>query len=142
MDKARDHCGLFGIFNHPEAARLTYFGLHALQHRGQESAGIVTSTFDEARGRHTMPRHKDFGLVLDVFNDSSLFETTLLGDSAIGHTRYSTSGSATNPANIQPLVVHYQEGNLALAHNGNLSNARSIREALVARGTLFNSSSD
>ena len=142
MDKARDHCGLFGIFNHPEAARLTYFGLHALQHRGQESAGIVTSTFDEAKGRHAMPHHKDFGLVLDVFNDPSLFETTLLGDSAIGHTRYSTSGSATNPANIQPLVVHYQEGNLALAHNGNLSNARSIREALVARGTLFNSSSD
>ena len=142
MDKARDHCGVFGVFNHPDAARMTYFGLHALQHRGQESAGIVTSTFDEVKGRKTMPQHKDFGLVLDVFDDSSLFETTLLGDSAVGHTRYSTSGSSTNPANIQPLVVHYQEGNLAMAHNGNLSNGRSIREALVARGTLFNSSSD
>ena len=142
MDKARDHCGIVGIFNHPEAARLSYFGLHALQHRGQESAGIVTATFDEAKGRKTMPHHKDFGLVLDVFDDGSLFETTLLGDAAIGHTRYSTSGSATNPANIQPFVVHYQEGNLALAHNGNLSNARSLREELVAKGTLFNSSSD
>ncbi len=142
MDKARDHCGLFGVLDHPDAARMAYFGLHALQHRGQESAGIVTAMFDEEKGRHVMPQHKGFGLVLDVFNDEQLFESTLVGDSAIGHTRYSTSGSATNPANIQPFVVHYQEGNLALAHNGNLSNSRSIREALVARGTLFNSSSD
>ncbi len=89
-----------------------------------------------------MPLHKDFGLVLDVFDDEKIFEETLLGDAAVGHTRYSTSGSATNPANIQPFVVHYQEGNLALAHNGNLSNARSLRDALVARGTLFSSSSD
>ena len=142
MDKPRDHCGLFGVFNHPEAARLTYFGLHALQHRGQESAGIVTSVYDESKGRKTMPVVKDFGLVLDVFDQKEAFENTLLGDTAIGHTRYSTSGSATNPANIQPFVVHYQEGNLALAHNGNLSNARSLREKLVQRGTLFNSSSD
>jgi amidophosphoribosyltransferase len=138
----RDHCGIFGIFNHPEAARLTYFGLHALQHRGQESAGIVTATYDEARQRPSMPAHRDFGLVLDVFSDQTLFERELLGDLAIGHTRYSTSGSSANPANIQPFVVHYQEGNLALAHNGNLSNARSIRADLVAKGTLFNSSSD
>ncbi len=138
----RDHCGIFGIFNHPDAARLTYFGLHALQHRGQESAGIVTATYDEAKERRVMPTHRDFGLVLDVFRNPSLFEQKLLGDAAIGHTRYSTSGSSTNPANIQPFVVHYQEGNLALAHNGNLSNARSIRDELVAKGTLFNSSSD
>ena len=142
MDKARDHCGIFGVFNHPDAARLTYFGLHALQHRGQESAGIVTSVYDEAKGRKVMPVYKDFGLVLDVFDDEDLFETTLLGDAAIGHTRYSTSGSATNPANIQPFVAHDREGHFALAHNGNLSNARAIRERLVERGTLFNSSSD
>ena len=142
MDKARDHCGIFGVFNHPDAARLTYFGLHALQHRGQESAGIVTSVYDEAKGRKVMPLHKDFGLVLDVFDDEALFETTLLGDAAIGHTRYSTSGSATNPANIQPFVAHDREGHLALAHNGNLSNARAPRERLVERGTLFSSSSD
>ena len=142
MDKPRDHCGIFGVFNHPDAARLTYFGLHALQHRGQESAGIVTTVYDEARGRKTMPVIKDFGLVLDVFRDRERFDQTLVGDAAIGHTRYSTSGSATNPANVQPFVVHDRDGHLALAHNGNLSNARSIRNALRARGTLFNSSSD
>ena len=142
MDKPRDHCGLFGVFNHPDAARLTYFGLHALQHRGQESAGIATSVRDEARGRQAMPVHKDFGLVLDVFDDEAVFEQTLLGDAAIGHTRYSTTGSATNPANVQPFAMHYQEGNLALAHNGNLSNSRQIRERLVERGTLFSTSSD
>lgn len=142
MDKPRDHCGLFGVFNHPDAARLTYFGLHALQHRGQESAGIATSVRDEARGCQTMPVVKAFGLVLDVFDDEAIFDQTLLGDAAVGHTRYSTTGSATNPANIQPFVVHFQEGNLALAHNGNLSNSRAIRERLVERGTLFTSSSD
>ncbi|MEM6326522.1 MAG: amidophosphoribosyltransferase [Bacteroidota bacterium] len=142
MDKARDHCGVVGVFNHPEAARLSYYGLHALQHRGQESAGLVTSVYDEARGRRVMPVHKDFGLVLDVFDNASLFEDVLLGDSAIGHTRYSTSGSATNPANVQPFVTHFQEGHIALAHNGNLSNARSLRERLTSRGTLYTSSSD
>lgn len=140
--EVRDHCGIFGILQHPDAARLTYFGLHALQHRGQESAGIVTATYDEVRRRPTMLAHRGFGLVLDVFSDPRLFEEKLLGDAAIGHTRYSTSGSATNPANIQPFAVHYQEGNLAVAHNGNLSNARSLRAELVARGTLFNSTSD
>ena len=134
MDKARDHCGVFGVYNHPDAARLTYFGLHALQHRGQESAGIVTSVYDERKGRKVMPVVKDFGLVLDVFDDEAAFEHTLLGDAAIGHTRYSTSGSATNPANVQPFVVHDREGHFALAHNGNLSNARSIRERLVEKG--------
>ncbi len=142
MDKPREECGIVGVFNHPEAARLAYFGLHALQHRGQESAGIVTATYDETKGRPAMFVHKDFGLVLSVFDDERIFEETLLGDSAIGHTRYSTSGSATNPANIQPFVVHYQEGNLALAHNGNLSNARTIRDGLIEKGTLFSSSSD
>lgn len=138
----RDHCGIFGVFGHEEAARLTYFGLHALQHRGQESAGIVTATYDEARQRPAFVSHRDFGLVLDVFSDPSLFEEKLLGASAIGHTRYSTSGASANPANIQPYAVHYQEGNLALGHNGNLSNARSLRAELVERGTLFNSTSD
>ena len=104
LDKPRDECGIFGVFNHPDAARLTYYGLHALQHRGQESAGIVTSVYDEARGERVMPSHKDFGLVLDVFSDKARFDETLVGDAAIGHTRYSTSGSATNPANVQPFV--------------------------------------
>ncbi len=142
MRNIKDHCGIFGLFNAPEAARLTYFGLHALQHRGQESAGIVTATFDERKQRPIMPTHKDFGLVLDVFKDSDLFETKLLGDAAIGHDRYSTSGSATNRANIQPFVVHYHDGNIALAHNGNLSNARELRRAFSERGTLFQTTSD
>ena len=141
-DVVKDHCGIFGIFNDPDAARHIYYGLHALQHRGQESSGIVTSTFDESRQKPVMPVHKDFGLVLDVFDDPSLFETKLLGDAGIGHNRYSTSGSADNRANIQPFVVHHRRGNLALAHNGNLSNARELRQSFSERGTLFQTTSD
>jgi len=137
-----DHCGIFGIFNHPEAARHTYYGLHALQHRGQESAGIVTSTYDEQREEPVMPVHKDFGLVLDVFDDPALFDKQLLGDASIGHNRYSTSGAAANRANIQPFVVHHRKGNLALSHNGNLSNARELRKSFSERGTLFQTTSD
>ncbi len=138
----KDHCGIFGILGAPDAARHTYYGLHALQHRGQESSGIVTSTFDEARQQPAMLAHKDFGLVLDVFGDPRLFETTLLGEAAIGHNRYSTSGAAANRANIQPFVVHYRKGNLALSHNGNLSNARELRKSFSERGTLFQTTSD
>ncbi len=138
----KDHCGIFGIFNASDAARLTYYGLHALQHRGQESSGIVTSTFDEAHGRPVMPVHKDFGLVLDVFSDPGIFAEKLLGDAAIGHNRYSTSGASDNRANIQPFAVHYRRGNLALAHNGNLSNARELRQSFSERGTLFQTTSD
>lgn len=111
--KVREECGIFGAFNDPEAARHTYYGLHALQHRGQESSGIVTSTYDEQKKQPVMPSHKDFGLVLDVFDDPSIFEQKLLGDAAIGHNRYSTSGSAANRSNIQPFVVHHRNGNLA-----------------------------
>ncbi len=89
-----------------------------------------------------MPSHKDHGLVLDVFKDTSIFETKLLGSSGIGHNRYSTSGASDNPANIQPFLVHYRDGNLALAHNGNISNAREIRRSFIERGTLFQSTAD
>ena len=140
--KVREECGIFGAFNDPEAARHTYYGLHALQHRGQESSGIVTSTYDEQKKQPVMPSHKDFGLVLDVFDDPSIFEQKLLGDAAIGHNRYSTSGSAANRSNIQPFVVHHRNGNLALAHNGNLSNARELRSSFRNRGTLFQTTSD
>ena len=142
MKHINDHCGIFGIFNAPNAARLTYYGLHALQHRGQESCGIVTSTYDESKQHRVMPMHKDFGLVLDVFNASEIFERKLLGNAAIGHDRYSTSGSSNNRANIQPFRVHYRNGNLALGHNGNLSNARELRHAFSERGTLFQTTSD
>ncbi|MCC5925981.1 MAG: amidophosphoribosyltransferase [Bacteroidetes bacterium] len=141
-DKPHDYCGIFGAFNHPDAAVFTYYGLHALQHRGQESAGIVTATFDENHQRPVMPMHKDFGLVLNVFDDKKIFTDKLMGASAIGHNRYSTSGSSKNPANIQPFRVHYRGGNLALAHNGNLTNARQLRERFTQEGVLFQSTSD
>ncbi len=142
MREIKEFCGVFGIFNSKEAARSIYYGLHALQHRGQESCGIVTSTFDEARKRWVMPTHRDFGLVLDVFDHPGIFENKLLGSAGIGHNRYSTSGSSANRSNIQPFVVSYRDGNLALAHNGNLSNARELRRAFSERGTLFQSTSD
>lgn len=142
IDKPREYCGIYGIFNHPDAAIHTYYGLHALQHRGQESAGIVTSYFDEDKGRYLMPSYKDFGLVLNVFSKSKVFNKILLGKNAIGHNRYSTSGSSKNPANIQPFRVHYRNGNLAIGHNGNLSNAKQIRERFTKQGVLFQSTSD
>ncbi|MTI87090.1 MAG: amidophosphoribosyltransferase [Balneolaceae bacterium] len=141
-DKPREYCGVFGIFDHPEAALHTYYGLHSLQHRGQESAGIVTSYFDEEKDRYVMPAYKDFGLVLSVFRKSKVFKKILKGKSAIGHNRYSTSGSSKNPANIQPFRVHYKKGNLAIGHNGNLSNAKQIRERFRQEGVLFQSTSD
>ena len=142
MKEIREHCGIFGVFNTSDAAKITYMGLHALQHRGQEGSGIVTSTYDEKKQRWMMPVHKDHGLVLDVFKDLDIFETKLLGMSAIGHNRYSTSGAANNMYNIQPLKVHYRDGNLALAHNGNISNARELRSSFSERGTIFQSTSD
>ena len=108
---------------------------------GQESAGIVTSTYDEARQRLIMPFHKGIGRVLDVFPET-LFHDKLMGRAAIGHNRYSTSGSSNNEANIQPFVVRYRNGNLALAHNGNLSNIRELRSRFIEAGTLFQTGSD
>jgi amidophosphoribosyltransferase len=141
-DKPREYCGVFGVFDHPEAALLTYYGLHALQHRGQESAGIVTSYYDKDKERNIMPMYKDFGLVLSVFDKPKIFKKILKGDSAIGHNRYSTSGSSKNPANIQPFRVHYKTGNIAIGHNGNLSNAKQIRQQFRDEGVLFQSTSD
>ncbi len=142
MRQIKEYCGIFGIFNAPDAARKIYYGLHALQHRGQESSGIVTSAYDETKKRPAMQAHRDHGLVLDVFSDPSLFESKLLGDAGIGHNRYSTSGSSDNKTNIQPLTVHYKDGNIAIAHNGNLSNARELRQSFSERGTLFQTTSD
>ncbi len=142
IDKPHDYCGIFGVFDHPDASLLTYYGLHALQHRGQESAGIVTTYFDEQKQKHIMPMHKDFGLVLNVYDDPSILKDELKGRYAIGHNRYSTSGSSKNPANIQPFRVHYSKGNIAIGHNGNLSNARQLRDRFTEKGTLFQSTSD
>lgn len=142
MDKPSDYCGIFGIYGHPEASLLAYYGLHALQHRGQESAGIVSSYWDEVKNRPSMPSYNGFGLVLSVFEKDKVFTKVLKGDSAIGHNRYSTSGSSKNPANIQPFRVHYKGGNLAIGHNGNLSNAKQLRDKFRKAGVLFQSTSD
>lgn len=133
-DKLREECGVFGIYapGH-EVARLTYYALYALQHRGQESAGIVVSD-----GR-TIDVHKGMGLVAEVFSERTLNE--LNGKMAIGHVRYSTTGSSLL-ANAQPLVVHYQKGMMALAHNGNLTNAAELREELGKDGAVFQTTVD
>ena len=132
-DKFHDHCGVFAVRGHPEAAKLTYLGLHALQHRGQESAGIAASDGDK------IVSYKGMGHVAEVFTEEVI--NTLKGDSAIGHTRYSTAGD-TDLKNAQPLVVSCQKGQLALAHNGNLVNAPSLRKELESRGDIFQTTSD
>jgi amidophosphoribosyltransferase len=126
-------CGIFGIVGHPEASNLTYLGLHALQHRGQESAGIVASDGQSLRA------HREMGLVADIFTAPVLEQ--LPGSSAIGHVRYSTAG-VSQLKNAQPLTVEYVGGQLAVAHNGNLVNAQELRTALEADGAIFQSDSD
>lgn len=137
----RANCGVFGIFNHPKSAIMAYYGLHALQHRGQEAAGIVSSEFIPEKNKYHFNLHKGHGLVLSVFDEKTLTEH-LKGSSAIGHNRYSTTGSSDNKNNIQPFKVNYKDGNLALAHNGNLTNANSLRKQLQEEGTIFQTSTD
>jgi amidophosphoribosyltransferase len=127
-------CGVFGVRGIPEAAQLVYLGLYALQHRGQESAGIVSV---DASGQTHTQRH--MGLVQEIFSPERLIN--LPGDLAIGHTRYSTTGSSAI-SNAQPCLVNYHAGPLALAHNGNLTNAAELREDLVRTGSIFQSTSD
>jgi amidophosphoribosyltransferase len=133
FDKFREECGVFGIFGHPEAAKLTYLGLYALQHRGQESAGIAASDGTQIRVSKAM------GYVNEAFDDDKIAK--LPGHAAIGHVRYSTAGDS-GLANAQPLVVDSMHGNLAIGHNGNLVNAGELRDALVHAGAIFQSTSD
>jgi len=141
-DKPRTACGLFGVFENSSASVLTYYGLHALQHRGQEAAGIVSCEYKEDKKRFHFNIVKGMGLVTDIFKDYSILKEQLKGNSAIGHTRYSTTGSTNNEKNIQPLTVNYRNGNLAVAHNGNLTNFRTIRKELQDDGTIFQTTSD
>ncbi len=141
-DKPRCNCAIFGIYGTPEASIHSYYGLQSLQHRGQEASGIVSNEFLVERNRPRFNIHKGLGLVADVFKDSRLFKDHLRGNSAIGHNRYSTTGSTDNKSNIQPFVVNYKGGNLALAHNGNLTNFRTLRKRLQDEGTIFQSTSD
>jgi amidophosphoribosyltransferase len=135
------NCGVFGIYNHPDAAVMTYYGLHALQHRGQESAGIVTSEFIPEKNRYHFNVHKDHGLVLNIFSEKILTEF-LKGKSAIGHNRYSTTGASDKRNNIQPFKVNYKYGNLAISHNGNLTNTSILRDKLQDEGTIFQTTTD
>src|SRR4051812_23873783 len=126
-------CGIFGVYGHPEAANLTYLGLHALQHRGQESAGITSS---DGNRLHTI-RH--MGLVAEAFTGKGFSD--LPGHLAIGHVRYSTSGE-TAMKNAQPFAVEYAHGAMSVAHNGNLVNAPELRRKLEMEGSIFQSTSD
>ncbi|MCD4652720.1 amidophosphoribosyltransferase [bacterium] len=128
-----DECGVFGILEHPEASNLTYLGIHALQHRGQESAGIVTTDGEQ------LYSHRGMGLVADVFDQALLGR--LKGRTAIGHVRYSTTGSS-HLKNAQPVVVSCWRGSLALSHNGNLVNARFLRTKLERGGSIFQTTND
>ena len=134
-------CGIVGVFNHPEAAVMSYYALHALQHRGQEAAGIVAAHNDTSKNKTRFTESKGEGLVLDVFSEPSVLTETLKGLAAVGHNRYSTTGS-NSLANVQPFRMNYRMGGLALAHNGNLTNTRAIRTSLQEEGALFNTSTD
>ena len=133
LDKMKEYCGVFGVFGNSEAANLTYLGLHALQHRGQEGGGIVASDGS------ALSFHRGMGLVSEIFNEKAL--AGLRGSASIGHVRYSTAGGE-DPKNVQPFTVRWSGGALAVAHNGNIVNADALREELEKAGAIFQSSSD
>jgi len=135
QDTLHEECGVFGIFDHADAGALSVLGLHSLQHRGQEAAGIVT--YDN--GQFIAERHA--GLVGDAFGRNSSAGKNLRGRFAIGHNRYSTAGGS-RAANIQPIFADLAGGGIAIAHNGNLTNAHTLRQELVGQGAIFQSTSD
>lgn len=133
FDKLKEECGVFGVFGHVEASSLCYYGLHALQHRGEESAGICVSDGEKFR------YHRGMGLVKEVFDNAMM--ATLTGHSAVAHVRYSTAGES-RLQNAQPLIFKYHEGDLAIATNGNIINAPEIRKTLERQGSIFQTTSD
>jgi amidophosphoribosyltransferase len=133
FDKFHDECGVMAVYAHPEASKMAYLGLHALQHRGQESAGVAASEGTRIR------LHKQMGLVVEIFTEEVLAK--LPGTQAIGHTRYSTAGDSAL-LNAQPIMVDCNKGMMALAHNGNLTNAADLRHKLEREGSIFQTSSD
>ncbi|HET6512067.1 MAG TPA: class II glutamine amidotransferase, partial [Candidatus Kapabacteria bacterium] len=144
LDRPVTHCGVVGVFNHPEASVMAYYALHSLQHRGQEAAGILAAKTDTngQAGKRRFTIHKDHGLVLKVFEDSKILTQHLAGDTAIAHNRYSTTGATGKLENVQPFYMHYKHGHFGLAHNGNLTNTREIRERLQDVGTIFQTTTD
>lgn len=129
-----EECGIFGIWNHPQAAQVTYFGLHSLQHRGQEGAGILVNDHGQIK------RHRNIGLLSEVFKNQHDLDK-LDGSAAIGHVRYATAGEASVD-NIQPFYFRFHDGDIGLAHNGNLTNAETLRKELEDKGAIFSSTSD
>lgn len=129
-----EECGVFGVWGHPDASHVTYFGLHSLQHRGQEGAGIVSNDAGTLEG------YRELGLLAEVFSDDKRLQK-LKGEAAIGHVRYATSGNGSVD-NIQPFLFKFYDGQVALAHNGNLTNARTLRTELEKSGAIFHSNSD
>ncbi|RFT34414.1 amidophosphoribosyltransferase [Bifidobacteriaceae bacterium NR019] len=134
LEDIHEECGVFGVWGHQDAARLTYFGLHALQHRGQEGAGIVSNDNGKLHG------YRGLGLLTQVFSNEKVMDR-LTGNRAIGHVRYATAGSGSVD-NIQPFLFRFHDGDVALAHNGNLTNCTSLRNSLEDKGSIFHSNSD
>ena len=135
LDSFREECGIFGLFGTENASAITALGLHALQHRGQEAAGIVS--FDGSQ----FFAHRAQGRVGDAFGSDKVI-STLPGNAAIGHNRYSTSGTKTQLRDVQPIFAEVAQGGVAIAHNGNLTNARTLKRVLVQRGCIFQSTMD
>src|SRR5699024_8449795 len=134
LDELNEECGVFGVWNAENSQYLTYLGLHSLQHRGQEGAGIVSVKDGILKG------YRDLGLLSQVFNKTSLLDE-LSGNSAIGHVRYSTAGE-NKVENVQPFMFDFTDEQIALAHNGNLTNAITLKKRLESMGDIFKSSSD
>lgn len=141
-DKPHSNCAIFGIYNHPQAAAMTYYGLHSQQHRGQEASGICSSEFLASKNKYRFNIHKGHGIALDVFASKNILTNVLKGSSAIGHNRYSTTGGSDSRSNIQPFKVNFKDGHLALSHNGNFTNTRELRTKLQDAGTIFQTSTD
>ncbi|MDX1814992.1 MAG: class II glutamine amidotransferase, partial [Thermodesulfobacteriota bacterium] len=133
VPELHEECGIFGVYGHAEAANLVYLGLYALQHRGQESAGIASSDGER------IIFHKEMGLVADIFSEDIL--ARLPGNIAIGHVRYSTTGTS-ELKNAQPFVVDFESGSIAISHNGNLVNAHRLKSGLEVEGSIFQSTMD
>lgn len=140
-DKPKSNCAIFGIYNHPQASVMAYYGLHALQHRGQEASGICSSEMQQ-ENKYRFNIYKGHGLAHEIFADQNILTDVLKGSAAIGHNRYSTTGASDSRSNVQPFKVNYKYGHLALSHNGNFTNTKELRTNLQSEGTIFQTTSD
>lgn len=140
-EKAQPNCAIVGVYNHPEASLMTYYALHSLQHRGQEAAGITSIFYDAKAKKKKFHFYRNEGHVLDIFSDPKIFNDLLIGDAALGHNRYSTTGASLK-VNIQPFNMIYKSGILSIAHNGNLTNTNTLKKQLQDEGAIFQTTTD